>query len=428
MIKARHFHSIIAAASSLAAITIAAPAMAADLGGDCCADLEERVAELEATAARKGNRKVSLTVSGQVSTAVMYFDDGGETNAYVVDNDNSSSRFRFLGSAKITSDVSAGFLIEMDTQLADTNLVTQLTDEGISTTGVSIRHSSWYLDSKRLGRLTVGQTSPATDDIILSDASGCGIACYSDILFGNALFFRRSTDNALTNVQINTFHGGSLDTARGNFVRYDSPVFMGAKIVAAWGEDDFWDVALWYANKIGDFKIVGGVGYNQNTDNFAGVSIAKGQSVDEIKGSISVLHEPSGLFGTFMYVNRDFAAANQGELDYFYFNGGIVAQKLVPLGKTVFYGEYGNGERDAGAVQPSLGTTPAGAVVNVIGGGLGDIDLDVWGFGIVQHISAAEMEFFALYKRYELDTRDGLGVNIPLDDIDIVMTGARIKF
>ena len=34
-------------------------AQAADLGGNCCADLEERVAELEATTVRKGNRKVS---------------------------------------------------------------------------------------------------------------------------------------------------------------------------------------------------------------------------------------------------------------------------------------------------------------------------------------------------------------------------------
>ena len=41
-------------------------AKAADLGGDCCADLEERVAELEATTARKGNRKMSLTITGQV--------------------------------------------------------------------------------------------------------------------------------------------------------------------------------------------------------------------------------------------------------------------------------------------------------------------------------------------------------------------------
>jgi hypothetical protein len=47
-----------------AAGVMSTSAMAADLGGDCCADLEERVAELEATTARKGNRRMSLTVYG----------------------------------------------------------------------------------------------------------------------------------------------------------------------------------------------------------------------------------------------------------------------------------------------------------------------------------------------------------------------------
>ena len=51
-------------------------AKAADLGGDCCADLEERVAELEATTARKGNRKMSLTITGQVNRMIMFWDDG----------------------------------------------------------------------------------------------------------------------------------------------------------------------------------------------------------------------------------------------------------------------------------------------------------------------------------------------------------------
>ena len=45
------------------------PAKAADLGGDCCADLEERVANLEATTVRKGNKLVSLTLSGHVNRA-----------------------------------------------------------------------------------------------------------------------------------------------------------------------------------------------------------------------------------------------------------------------------------------------------------------------------------------------------------------------
>src|SRR2546425_88950 len=39
-----------------AAVFVQKPVRAADLGGDCCADLEERVAELEATTARKGNK------------------------------------------------------------------------------------------------------------------------------------------------------------------------------------------------------------------------------------------------------------------------------------------------------------------------------------------------------------------------------------
>ena len=38
-------------------------ARAADLGGACCADLEERIAELEATTASKGSRRVRLAIS-----------------------------------------------------------------------------------------------------------------------------------------------------------------------------------------------------------------------------------------------------------------------------------------------------------------------------------------------------------------------------
>ena len=87
-------------------------AQAADLGGDCCADLEERVADLEATTARKGNRKVKLEVSGTVNEALMWWDDGQESNVYQGTNDTARSRFRFKGEAKITSDWKAGYLIE----------------------------------------------------------------------------------------------------------------------------------------------------------------------------------------------------------------------------------------------------------------------------------------------------------------------------
>jgi hypothetical protein len=60
-------------------------------GGDCCADLEERIAELEATTAKKGNRKVSQP-SAATSTKQSCSGTTAEQNAYVVDNDRADPR------------------------------------------------------------------------------------------------------------------------------------------------------------------------------------------------------------------------------------------------------------------------------------------------------------------------------------------------
>ena len=54
----KHSLSAVVAASLLSSGLPATSASAADLPASCCADLEERVAELEATTALKGNRKV----------------------------------------------------------------------------------------------------------------------------------------------------------------------------------------------------------------------------------------------------------------------------------------------------------------------------------------------------------------------------------
>ena len=64
------------------------PVTAADLGGDCCADLEERIAELEATTARKGNRKVKLEVSRPRERSTVLLGRRCRANAYIGTNDN----------------------------------------------------------------------------------------------------------------------------------------------------------------------------------------------------------------------------------------------------------------------------------------------------------------------------------------------------
>ena len=97
----------------LALLALVEPARAADLASDCCADLEERVAELERMAVRKGNRKVSLEISGLVNQALLGWYDGKDADVYEVTNDNERTRFKFKGKAKIDKEWEAGYLFEI---------------------------------------------------------------------------------------------------------------------------------------------------------------------------------------------------------------------------------------------------------------------------------------------------------------------------
>jgi hypothetical protein len=58
------------------------PVSATDLGGSCCADREERIAELETLAATTGNRKVSLQKFGFVGRIILNWNDGFQSNTY----------------------------------------------------------------------------------------------------------------------------------------------------------------------------------------------------------------------------------------------------------------------------------------------------------------------------------------------------------
>ena len=99
----------------------------------------------------------------------MFWDDGVECNAYVVANDNSRSRVRFKGKAKISDDWSAGYLLEIGVRTANSKRTNQNDDDALDNSGLDIRHSYWYLDSKKLGRVSVGHTGAATEGITAVD-------------------------------------------------------------------------------------------------------------------------------------------------------------------------------------------------------------------------------------------------------------------
>lgn len=458
--------ALLLTASALALNT--ASAQAADLGGNCCADLEERIAELEATTARKGNRKVSLEVSGQVNEALLYFDDGTESNAYIVTNDNSRSRFRFKGKAKINGDLEAGYLLEIGVRSANSKRVTQV-DDNVGH-GFDLRHSTWYLKSKTFGQVNVGLTGTASEDITEANLSQTGaFAKYSDVEdSGLGMFLRRN--GAASGIQWYRLLKDTGDQAgegdREQIVRYETPEFKGFSAVAAWGEDDFWDVGLKYAGEIGDFKLIGRVAYSetkedavtidgvaQNTIDTACLSASYGVNDSEpdadcesIGGSISIMHSPTGLYANLAAgqltdnlirntatPGRNFVGTDADDTSTFFAVQAGIEQKWWELGKTTVFGEYNINDGGANGRRNIV----AADALNDFGvnSRIFDTELEMFGVGIAQGIDAAAMTVYLSYRHYEGDVTVMRGTtgnqakqNIDLDDLDIVMGGGIIKF
>ncbi|MEZ5850311.1 MAG: porin [Hyphomicrobiaceae bacterium] len=426
LIKSASAVAILAAAGLFSA----SPAKAADLGGDCCADLEERVAELEATTVRKGNRKVSVTVSGHVGHNIMWWDDGVRSDTYIGDGGNIYSRFRFVGTAKVSPSVTAGFLYEFGINgnaIGGMNQTTGGDDLGGASAPL-LRDSTVWLQHKQLGRVKLGHGSTATDNLVLIDLGGMGSAATPDIgLYVGGMFISAggvypptATGNGI-NWASRILGAGveSWDTARRNHILYQSPTLAGFTLQAAVAEDNFWDVAVRYAGEFGGFRIAAGIGYSEETELNKGtatvnpgVALLQPSTLDgvnclsscneketQVKGSASILHVPTGLFATFAAGQRDREVANT-DGNFWYASGGI-SQNFFGYGKSVLFGEYSEHEALASV----------GKVTH-------------WGLGVTQYIDAADMHVFLTYKNFSYDGADILGAN----DLQTVIGGARINF
>ncbi|MFY0612622.1 MAG: hypothetical protein JXQ99_13910 [Hyphomicrobiaceae bacterium] len=405
-------------------------AMAADLGGNCCSDLEERVAELEATTARKGNRKVSLEVSGHVHEGIFIWDDGEDSAAYIATPNYSRTRVRWKGSAKITSDWSAGFLIELG--LRQTGNTSAFDQDGITRSGVDIRHQALYVKSKRIGTFWLGHTSMAVDGIA-DICVGCTISSTHESQLGYSGFEARLNDGAFGPSwgAVGAGNNVASNGARRRLLRYISPEFAGFVFSADTGLDFFtdsstapgapdgldddarWSIALRYANEFNGVRVAGGAGYHEE-DFLNGWGI-----------SGSMQHTASGLFVAGSYGeqtdDRITAVGEEDTTDGWSVIGGM-GRKFSPLGKTtiwVRYGEYTGRTVSFGALDI------AGAA---IGNGRWSGESEVLSLGLNQKIDAAAMEMYVSYYHVSGDVTDSAGLNASLQDYNMVMFGARLRF
>lgn len=421
----------------------AMPAAAADLGGNCCADLEERIAELEATTARKGNRKVSLTVSGWVSENVIWWDDGSEKNAYVGTSPVEQSRFRFLGEAKINADWSAGYLLEIGVWGGNSSKTDQDNPDGTAgnPNTLSVRKSSWFLKSKTFGKLSVGQDSTATYHL-LDDADTTMTRNFYDAEgppdYLQSFYLRDKAGNRIPSGSSNLKWGDALrgfnnstpgDDGRRNVVRYESPTFAGFSVATAWGEDDIWDAALIYKGEAGDFNYNARAGYGQSTDGASTPCHGSGTAADNALNcewwgiSAFLQHAPTGLFVYGGYgkqhdgSNNPAIAANILEKDSttWFVQGGI-EKKWFPLGKTNFFGMYR--QDDAGSNVSNTGT------IKTTGA-----NIDFWAVGAAQNLEAADSTLYLVYQHADGDVT--VGTNTSATDLSAmqqVIGGMKINF
>ncbi len=443
------------AALAALALSTSSSAMAADLGGDCCADLEERIAELEATTARKGNRKVSLEIGGQVNEALMFWDDGEESNVYQVTNDDARTRFRFKGKAKIDKDWEAGYAIEVGVRTARSNRVNQDNDD--ANAGLDLRDSYWFLKSKTYGGVSLGLQATATDQITETNFSQTkDFAKLSDMEdHGLSMLLRNADTGALGALSFRNLLGGDGDQPgdgdrRSNMVKYETPEFAGFTAQAAWGEDDVWDVALRYAGEMHGFKIAGGIGYGETTDGrSAGIDCVGGvpggdKKCNNFGGSIMAMHVDTGLYVGFgagvktddlMDDNPTFAGVSPDDDQEFWSLQAGLERKFIALGKTTIYGEYYNyegGSSGTQSVAAGTGLNPGGPDAQVWSTGL-----ESYGFGIAQGIDAAAMVLYLSYRHTEADldlrdlnagVADGAIRSVDVEDLDVIMTGGIIRF
>ncbi|MCB1519896.1 MAG: porin [Hyphomicrobiaceae bacterium] len=442
----KHGVSVALAAGLLAGGLSVSSASAADLGGNCCADLEERVAELEATTARKGNRKVSLTVSGWVAEQVTYWDDGVESNVYVSGiGVTLSSHFKMTGSAQITPGWQAGYVVHVETNSNDPTAFNQNTDDGGA--GVTILQSYWFLKSDQLGKLSVGKLSHASDNVaILVDGSGSLVPA-NWVIFDGLGFAQRSGGLTFSGSagapvagdliwgEIGFCHhigAGIAADCNGipqNAVRYDSPTFGGFSVSASWGEDDFWDVAARYAGEFNGVKIAVAGAWSHYSEGLG--DLTNGHDSDYFQVGAYIQHVPTGLFvyGAYGYEENNHLtaaslaggglAASAGGFaipdgEHFYLKAGI-RQRWSPLGHTVIYGEYA---QHTDMVSQRL-----------INNGFNSSELERWGVGIVQEIDAAAMSMWLSYRHHEGELSDGtIPGTFNVDEFHIVKFGALINF
>jgi len=338
---------------------------------------------------------LDFKVSGQLNRAILWGDNGNDDDVKFVDNDNSSTRFRFTGSNTFNDVWKVGF--KWENQMESNSSASSDIDIGnngdnVANVTFTERHMDIYVEHKMFGKLSLGQGDTASNGTSEVDLSGTDVVNYSSVEDMNGGFnFRDDDDTVITSIggAFSNFDGFS----RRDRIRYDTPKFGPVYFSASYMNGQSWDTAGRLAYEWEGIGKLAAAAHYTGADN-------QRDPYKQYSGSISFLHS-SGFNITASGGGRS-DQAGRDEDPY-----NVYGKLGYKFGKWALSVDYTYSE-NVGANDDEATSIGTAAVWNV------------W----------ESVQFYGSYRWNDLDRDDAqrvAGVG-NAESISSVMVGARVKF
>ena len=329
---------------------------------------------------------IDVTISGQVNRAALYADDGTSAKWFFVDNENSSTRFRFRGSNKFENGWQVGLLWEVEMQSNPSNEVAMDDNSDLGPVNFNERHIEVWID--KWGRLRLGQGDTATNGTAEVDLSGTDVAAYSSVDdVGGDFEFRNGSEG--TGITVSDSRSNFDGLSRKDRVRYDTPRWKGFFASGSVEGNSEWDVAARYAGDFGWARFAAAAGWAD----FGTSSDSKDGIRDwEFSSSASM------LFSFGLNFTASYGFVEQDDTNPWNLYGKLGYKFLKKHAASIQYSRTQNlsAKDDKG---------------------------DTFGVGYV-FSPWQSVELYGTYYLHMLDLDEGRAP----DDINIFMAGARVKF
>ena len=284
----------------------------------------------------KSGNKNSLSISGQIVRTLWYGDDGQSEQVFQTDGGITSSRVRWVAKGTVNENVTAGATLELNAPASNASNSMKLNNgtgptggtDNATTSSWGVRHQFVWVNHKRMGKISLGQTNSASNGRSETTFSGVNMTADSGgVTHGGGLTFIDTTGGSpsISAVQVRSVFTNNDGRSRTDVLRYDTPRFSGLALATSMHAGGSYDLAADYRWKNGPIKFRAQGQYNN-------ISSVSANSEDGWSVSVAGLHD-SGFNGA-VSIGKS-SRAEAGDAKHWDFDVGYRA-KIFGVGSTNF--------------------------------------------------------------------------------------------